>query len=304
MKTERNIDKPVLRPPLNALRAFEAAARLGSMTLAGSELGVTHGAISRQIQLLEGIVGVMLLRRLPRSVEATAEGARLAASLSAAFNLISAGLAQLQPGPLTISCSSTIMQNWLIPRLAGFKDRHPDIDLRLNVNYSEVDLVREEISLAIRNDMIPAPQDVVLQHLMQEEIGLVCSPEFAARHALRPLENLGDVPMLSTKTRPAVWFDWLDAMNAPQVPAHPRQVFEHFYLMIQAASFGLGAAIAPRMTVEGEIGSGRLVAPYGFVPSRYNIVLWIAPHLRADNALRTVVNWIREEAANTARGAA
>lgn len=297
MKTARNADKPVLRPPLNALRAFEAAARLGSMTLAGIELGVTHGAVSRQIQLLEGIVGVMLLRRLPKSVEATAEGARLAASLSAAFNLISAGLAQLQPGPLTISCSSTIMQNWLIPRLARFRERYPDIELRLNVNYSEVDLVREEISLAIRNDMIPAPQDVVLQHLMREEIGLVCSPDFLALHALQPLESLAGVPMLSTKTRPTVWSDWLDAMHAAQQPSPPQQVFEHFYLMIQAASFGLGAAIAPRMTVEGEIAAGRLVAPYGFVPSRYNIVLWIAPHLRADHALRTVVNWIREETA-------
>jgi LysR family glycine cleavage system transcriptional activator len=300
MKTERNSDKPVLRPPLNALRAFEATARLGSMTLAGIELGVTHGAVSRQIQLLEGIVGVMLLRRLPKSVEATTEGARLAASLSAAFNLINVGLAQLQPGPLTISCSSTIMQNWLIPRLAKFRERHPDIELRLNVNYSEVDLVREEISVAIRNDMIHAPQDVVLQHLMREEIGLVCSPEFAARHMLQPLEKLHDVPMLSTKTRPTVWSDWLDAMDAPQQPSHPHQVFEHFYLMIQAASFGLGAAIAPRMTVEGEIAAGRLVAPYGFVPSRYNIVLWIAPHLRADHALRTVVNWIREQAENVA----
>lgn len=298
MKTEHNPDKVTLRPPLNALRAFEATARLGSMTLAGIELGVTHGAISRQIQLLEGIVGVMLLRRLPKSVEATSEGARLAASLSAAFNLINASLAQLQPGPLTISCSSTIMQNWLIPRLAKFREQHPAIELRLNVNYSEVDLVREEISVAIRNDMIPAPQDVVLQHLMREEIGLVCSPEFAARHVLQPLENLRDVPMLSTKTRPAVWSDWLHAMNAPQQPSHPHQVFEHFYLMIQAASFGLGAAIAPRMTVEGEIAAGRLIAPYGFVPSRYNIVLWIAPHLRADNALRTVVNWIREQTAN------
>ena len=298
MKTEHNPDKVILRPPLNALRAFEATARLGSMTLAGIELGVTHGAISRQIQLLEGIVGVMLLRRLPKSVEATSEGARLAASLSAAFNLINASLAQLQPGPLTISCSSTIMQNWLIPRLAKFREQHPAIELRLNVNYSEVDLVREEISVAIRNDMIPAPQDVVLQHLMREEIGLVCSPEFAARHVLQPLENLRDVPMLSTKTRPTVWSDWLHAMNAPQQPSHPHQVFEHFYLMIQAASFGLGAAIAPRMTVEGDIAAGRLIAPYGFVPSRYNIVLWIAPHLRADNALRTVVNWIREQTAN------
>jgi LysR family transcriptional regulator, glycine cleavage system transcriptional activator len=297
MKTEHNSNKPVLRPPLNALRAFEAAARLGSMKLAGIELGVTHGAISRQIQLLEGIVGVMLLRRLPKSVEATAEGARLAASLSAAFNLISTGLAQLQPGPLTISCSSTIMQNWLIPRLGRFKARYPDIELSLNVNYSEVDLVREEISLAIRNDMIPAPEDVVLQHLMREEIGLVCSPEFAASHALQPLENLRNVPILSTKTRPAVWSDWLDAIGAPQHPLHPHQVFEHFYLMIQAASFGLGAAVAPRMIVEGEMAAGRLVAPYGFVPGPYNIVLWIAPHLRADHGLRTVVNWIREEMA-------
>jgi len=265
------------------------------MTLAGTELGVTHGAISRQIQLLEASLGVMLLRRLAKSVEPTSEGKRLAANLSAAFNLINLGISQLQPGPLTISCSATIIQNWLIPRLGAFKQKHGDIEIRLNVNYGEVDLIRDEISLAIRNDMIPAPQDVILHTLIREEIGLVCSPDFAKKYQLPQSREMKSVPILSTKTRPRAWKDWMDASGFKHTDDEPQQIFEHFYLMIQAASYGLGAAVAPRIMVDSEIASGRLIAPYGFLAGPYNIVLWMAPHLRSRPDLRTLVDWIKDE---------
>src|SRR5437867_4095562 len=97
------------RPSLNALRAFEATARLRSMTLAAQELCVTHGAISRQIKSLEATFGVLLLNRGPHSTDPTPEGMRLAEGLSAAFNMIHATIGQLKPGPLALSCSASIM---------------------------------------------------------------------------------------------------------------------------------------------------------------------------------------------------
>src|ERR1700754_5097437 len=106
------------RPSLNALRAFEAVARLRSMTLAAQELCVTHGAISRQVKALEDTLGLTLLVRSAQSSDPTPEGRRLAEGLTTAFNLIDASIEQLKPEPLTLSCSATIMMNWLIPRIA------------------------------------------------------------------------------------------------------------------------------------------------------------------------------------------
>lgn len=101
----------VRRPSLNALRAFEAAARLGSITAAAAELGVSHSAVSHHVGAMETLFGIPLLRRLAHSVQPTEEGVRLAAKLTEAFDMINAGLLLLQPAPLKISCSSTIMMH-------------------------------------------------------------------------------------------------------------------------------------------------------------------------------------------------
>jgi hypothetical protein len=113
------------RPSLNALRAFEAAARLGSVTAAATELAVSHSAVSHHIGSIEALFGIPLLRRFAHSVQPTEEGARLAGQLTQGFTLINVGIKLLQPAPLKISCSSTIMMHWLIPRLAAFKKANP-----------------------------------------------------------------------------------------------------------------------------------------------------------------------------------
>jgi len=285
---------PLARLPLNALRAFESTARLRSMTQAGAELGVTHGAISRHVQQLEKHYGVVLLRRLPQSVEPTAEGARLATQLGAAFQLMCAGIAGLQPAPLTLSCSATLMQHWLIPRLPEFKASYPHIELKLNVNYGEVDMVRDEISVALRNDLIAAPQDVILQPVITEHIGLVCAPEMASNIQSGQKHPLASLPLLATKTRPSAWQEWEAATSLSAYSVHVPENFEHFYLLIQAAVCGLGAAVVPRMAIEHELDEGRLVAPFGFVPGPHKMVLWIAPHLRTRADLRTLVSWLKQ----------
>ncbi|TNC10082.1 LysR family transcriptional regulator [Methylobacterium terricola] len=284
------------RLPLNALRAFEAVARLGSMSAAAVELGVTHGAVSRQVRALEDQFGVALVERGPRAVVPTPEGARLAAELAESFARIQAAVAQVQPGPLTLSCSATVMMRWLIPRLETFKRTHPGIELRLTISYGEVDFIRDAISLAIRNDMYKAPPDAVAETLIREEIGPVCHPAYAGRLRIGSADELvARARLLGTATRPEAWAEWTRAIGRPDLPATPQESFGHFYLVIQAAACGLGVALAPRLLVEDEIAAGHLVAPLGFTAGPHALQLWTAAHLRHRPDLRIVADWLRGE---------
>ncbi|MDP4022980.1 LysR substrate-binding domain-containing protein [Methylobacterium sp. NEAU 140] len=283
------------RLPLNALRAFEAAARLGSMSAAATELGVTHGAVSRHVRGLEAQFGLPLLERGPRAVSPTPEGARLAGELGEAFERMQVAVAQVQPGPLTLSCSATVMMRWLIPRLETFKRAHPAIELRLNINHGDVDFIRDEISVAIRNSMYQPPPHAVAETLIREEIGPVCHPDYAARLGIARPEDLARARILGSATRLRAWTEWIAAVGRQDLVIAPHEVFGHFYLVIQAAACGLGFALAPRLLVEDEIRAGHLVAPLGFAPGPHHLQLWTAEHLRTRADLRTVVAWLRHE---------
>ena len=284
----------VKRPSLNALRAFEATVRLSSMSAAADELSVTHGAVSRHIKSLEDMFGIPLLLRGARSVQATPEGAKLAMDLSSAFALIASSVEQLQPGPLTLSCSSTIMMSWLIPRIAAFHALHPEIELRFNMNYDRIDFVRDEISVAIRNSMIEPPKEVIIKEMIDEWIGPVCSPEYFSANKITTPADLERCALLSTKTRPAGWTDWAKS-SGETVNLRASNSYDHFYLEIQAAACGLGVAMVPKILVLDDLRSGKLVAPFGFVPGPYKLVLWIAPHLRARPDTKALVAWLTEE---------
>ena len=283
------------RLPLNALRAFEAAARLGSMSAAAVELGVTHGAVSRHVRMLEAQFGLPLFERGPQSITPTVEAAQLAGDLGEAFKGMQLAVSRVQPGPLTLSCSATVMMRWLIPRLEGFKRSHPATELRLNISYGDVDFVRDGISLAIRNSMYRAPPNAMSETLIREEIGPVCHPDYAARLALDEPEDRLRTRILGSATRPGAWTEWAAAIGRPNLAIVPQEVYGHFYLLIQAAACGLGFALAPRLLVESEIQTAHLVAPFGFTNGPHDLQLWIAEHLRARADLRTTVAWLRTE---------
>lgn len=286
-------------PSLNALRAFEAAARCRSMTRAADELCVTHGAISRQIRALETEFGVSLLTRLGRSVEPTAEGARLAATLGTAFGLIVDGVTQVRPGPLLLSCTSSIMIRWLVPRLGEFKRRHPDVNLRLAAANGPSDMVREGVSVAIRSSAIPVPPDAIVQPLMQEWVGPVCSPEYAHSNAVRGVDDLARIRILHTLSRQSAWEDWAASIGQPHLAFERHEVFEHFYVALHAAACGLGIAVGPRVLVEDELEAGRLVAPFGFVAGRHQLVLWVAEHVAERKDVLALTRWLQQAAAAT-----
>lgn len=283
------------RLPLNALRAFETTVRLRSMSAAAAELGVTHGAVSRHIRELESLFGLPLLVRLPKSVAPTPAGSQLAANLGAAFELMHQGVARLAPGPLTLSCSATIAMNWLIPRLRTFKQDNPEIQVRININYGEVDFVRDEVSLAIRVSTYRAPEGVIVRPLLHEDVGPICQPAYADRLNLRSPEDIARAHVLGSLTRTEAWSEWLAAVGRPDLNLEPHESYEHHYLLIQAASHGLGVAMAPRILVADEIERGRLIAPLGFVRGSRELHLWIAPHVRARDDVRRISKWIEHE---------
>jgi LysR family transcriptional regulator, glycine cleavage system transcriptional activator len=283
------------RLPLNALRAFETTVRLSSMSAAATELGVTHGAVSRHIRELEAQFGLPLLVRLPKSVAPTPAGSQLAANLGAAFELMYQGVARLAPGPLTLSCSATIAMNWLIPRLRKFKQDNPQVQVRLNINYGAVDFMRDEVSLAIRVNTYRAPEGVIVRRLLHEDVGPICQPAYADRLKLRTPEDLTRAHILGSLTRTDAWAEWLAAVGRAHLSLEAQESYEHHYLLIQAASHGLGIAIAPRILVADEIERGRLVAPLGFVRGARELHLWIAPHVRARADVLCLSKWIEHE---------
>jgi LysR family transcriptional regulator, glycine cleavage system transcriptional activator len=282
-------------PSLNALRAFEATARHRSISRAAVELGVTHGAVSRQIKALEEVMGVSLLKRGTRESAPTREGEQLVDGLSTAFNLIQATIERLQPGPLTLSCSASITMCWLIPRMPGLYAKHPNMEVKLDMNYDRVDFTRDNISVAIRNNTFEPPKSAVIRPLGTEWIGPVCSPAYLKSISLKKPKDLSKARLLATTTRPNAWTDWLAAIGEEERAPQVQQTFDHFYLMIQAATFGLGVAVVPHMLAIDDLESGRLIAPFGFVPGKRQLSLWIAPHLASRSDLKTLEKWLSQE---------
>ena len=289
------------KPSLYALRAFEATARLRSMSAAAQELSVTHGAISRHIRALEDTLGVTLLTRGPACSDPTAEGSRLAEGLATAFSAIDASLEQIKPGPLTLSCSTSIMMYWLIPRIADFHRRHPEVQLQFNMNHGQFDAIRDRIGIAIRNTMVEPPPDVVVKELGVERIGPVCSPDYLKAARIRRPVDLARSQLLAPVTQPNAWAEWAQAVSYPGPALHPEQPFDHFYLMIQAAICGLGIGPAPQMLVLDDLRSGKLVAPFGFTEGPHKLVLWVAPHMRDRADTAALRGWLTDQLAQTQR---
>jgi DNA-binding transcriptional LysR family regulator len=284
-----------LRPSLNALRAFESTARLHSFSAAAQELSVTHGAISRHIRALEDQLGTPLLRRTAQGAWPTSEGQKLAEGLTTAFGIIQTSVDQLQPGPLTLSCSESIMMYWLIPRLVRFKQVHTDIDLSFNMSHGPVDFARDNISVAIRLSSIPAPKDAVATDVGSEWIGPVCTPEYLKLHPIHTHADLARARLMISRTRPGAWSEWASCMDTQIEELPIAEAFDHFFLLIQGARCGLGWANVPRMLVLSDLESGALVAPLGFVRGPNRIQLWVPQHLQRQSEVVELTEWLNQE---------
>lgn len=247
-------------PNLTALRAFEVTARCGSFVAAATELNITHGAISKQIQALEHELGTLLFERRNRGVYLTSHGAWLSERLSIVFGDFRRtmrdyhALDRMQ-GLLTVSCEPTLCLHLLIPAIGDLK-RETGLDVRVLAAGGPVDFRLGQVDVAIRRNDFAFPVDVNVTPLAQEWMGPVLSP---ANANMRPEK----IVRLHSETRPRAWMDW--ELQSDWQPTDRNMHFEHFYLAIQAAQAGQGAALASIHMVSADLRSGMLVAPHGFV---------------------------------------
>lgn len=247
--------------PLNALRAFEAAARHQNLTRAALELCVSQAALSHQIRGLEDRLGVRLFHRLPRGVALTDEGAALYPVMNEAFQRISLALARFtgsgEKEVLTLGVVGTFATGWLLPRLAAFEATHPDIELRLQTHNNRIDLAGEGLDLAIRfgeGDW----QGQVCTRVLDAPFAPLCAPGLARR--LRVPGDLAGLPLLRSY-RSDEWPRWLQAAGINGVEARG-PVFDSSLTLAAAATSGAGVALLPLCMFEQELAEGRLQQPF------------------------------------------
>ena len=271
-------------PPLSALRAFEAAARLGRMTAAAEELSVTPGAISRQVRQLEQHLGVALFDGSKARPTLTPAAHVLQPVLTNAFAHIADAVREVSDpsrGALDVACFSTFTVKWLIPRLFDFQAQHPGIEVRLRTTDAGAGAGRIHGDLSITAEEATGARDTSKeQPLFPEHLGPVLSPELAQRVALHQPADLADPALaplrLHTRTRRNAWAMWGAAAGATVPLPTPSQAgpeFEHYYFTLEAAVRGPGVAVAPWHLVMDDVQAGRLVAPLGFVASGYDYVV-------------------------------
>lgn len=291
-------------PSLNALRAFEAVARLGSVSQAAGELHVTHGAVSRHIRALEDALGRPLFVREGRGLALTADGHRLRDSAGEAFGLLQAGWSALQRGPrataLVLGCPGSLLARWVIPRLERLAHDLPDLTLHLSAQEGRIDLAAAGLDAALLLGEAPWPASWKVWPLAPEQIGPVLSPQHARFAALReaPPQALLEEPVLHTVSRPQAWPRWLAAHQLHDAPRLGTG-FDHLTYLLEAAVAGLGVAIAPRELVQADLDSGRLVAPWGFTGTGGTWAL-CAARGTPDPRLPRLADWLRQDLAPSA----
>lgn len=247
--------------PLNALRAFEAAARHLSFTGAGLELRVTQTAVSHQVKNLEEILGVRLFRRLPRGLALTEEGQALVPVLNEAFGRIGATLDRFEKGHfrevVTVGVVGTFAAGWLLPRLRSFREAHPFIDLRILTNNNRINLAGDGLDYAIRfGDGLWHGTEATL--LMPAPLSPVCAPVMAER-LRRPADLAGE--LLLRSYREDEWQLWFAAAQAIG-PATHAVVFDSSVTMAEAIAQGIGVGLLPTAMFSSALASGRLVRPF------------------------------------------
>ncbi|MFP6797905.1 MAG: LysR family transcriptional regulator [Pseudomonas sp.] len=287
-------------PPLNALRAFEAAARLNSISQAADELHVTHGAVSRQVRLLEEHLGVALFSKEGRGLKLTDAGIRLRDVSAEMFGRLRSTCAELQQGqadaPFVLACPGSLLARWFIPRLDRLNRELPELRLQLSASEGELDPRRSGVDATLWFAEPPWPADMQVFELAAERIGPVLSPRyahFAALHQAPAAALLGE-PLLHTSSRPQAWPSWAASNALDATALKLGQGFEHLYYLLEAAAAGLGVAIAPQQLVADDLAAGRLVAPWGFVETSARLALWV-PARRLDKRAQLLADWLRNE---------
>jgi LysR family glycine cleavage system transcriptional activator len=282
------------RPPLNALRAFEAGARHLSFSQAGDELSVTQTAISHQVRQLEDWFGIRLFKREGRKISLTKVGLELQTELMPAFNQINEIsarlLARTDRGTLTISVTPSFGARWLAPRLGGFWKRRPDIDLQVNHSIQLADLGRSDVDLCVRRGF-GTWNGVVSERLMSADLTPVCSPDLE----LTSMEDLARHPLLHYANYEE-WSEFFEKQGIVDVDVRRGIVLDNQQALVEAAAQGAGIILVLLPLVQEELAAGRIIAPFdrGLDPRLAFYVVCLADAMKRDD-VRAFRNFLFEE---------
>jgi len=293
--------------PLNALRAFEAAARHLSFTKAAEELHVTPGAISQHVRQLEDHAGGALFRRDGRGLELTETGRAALPLLREGFERLLDASALLREPPrkrqLSVSVAPSFAGKWLMPRMERFHTEHPDVEVWISADMEIADLSEGAVDVAIRYGRGQYP-DVIAERLLQETVLPVCSPALLeGKNPIRSPKDLAQHTLLhdlSIDQDPSCpdWAMWLKARGVSSVDPRRGPRFNQSALVIEAAVMGQGVGLAKRSLAQADLEKRRLVAPFAdgstTVDFAYHVVL---PRNRPPSAgAQLFVEWLKREA--------
>jgi LysR family glycine cleavage system transcriptional activator len=293
-------------PPLNAVRAFEAAARCGNFTRAAEELCVTQGAVSRHVATLEDWLGVRLFERARHGIQLTPQGQAYYATVRAGLEQIEQGTRQIQRSPdekrLRIKLPPTFAIRWLMPRLARFHAQHPDIDVQITTSHQRADFDREDVDVSIHSEP-RVPQGPGYRRLFGEILLPVCAPGLL--HKGPPLQVPDDLAkhvLLCSMNRPNDWPAWLKAAGARGVDGNNGLKFENAALAYQAAADQLGVIVALLPFVQDDLAAGRLLEPFRLRVETQG-AYWLAcrPSAEKPQRVQAFEEWIIAEAESSGR---
>lgn len=297
-------------PPLNALRAFEAAARHLSLTKASHELNVTAGALSHQIRGLEEMLGVKLFERRVRAIALTSAGKLLYPGLQTGFMQIRDAVAGLERDGdervLVVSTPPGFTAKWLAPRLYRFAQAYPDVDARISSSFGLANFTTDGVDLAVRNLAVePAPDpDLAYEKLLNITVVPVCSPRLLAAHgAARSPQGLARLPLvhddtLFNRVEVPTWVDWFRKAGVPDADVSRGLRFNSSDHALDAAGEGAGVLLAHSVLAYDELRTGRLVIPVDLTleTGRAYHVVW-AKRRRQTARVDAFRAWIKQEVA-------
>jgi LysR family glycine cleavage system transcriptional activator len=291
----------LLRHHLNGLRALEAVGRLGSLQRAADELGVSPGAVSQHVIRSEKQLGRPVFARTPHGLETTPFGERLLTRLTTGFRTLDDALALAENAgdrALTVSVAPVLASKWLVPRLAGFRNLHPEIRIRIEATTEIVEFSRSDVDLALRVGAGRWP-GVRLRKLMTHELFPVCSPAIA--RSLASPADLSRVPIVLDANAPGFWNQWLEPHGMTEADLAPGDSFTDAALCVEAAIAGQGVMMGWKTLAADAIAAGLLVKPFPGRADTGNAYYAVSP---ADRPLgereRLFVDWIEGEMKKTA----
>jgi LysR family glycine cleavage system transcriptional activator len=293
-------------PPMQTLRAFEAAARTGSLTRAAELLHLTHGAIGHQIKGLEEELGVRLVERAGRGIRLTDAGERFAARVRSALGDLTDAVREVSEGrnprQLRITVLPSFAARWLLPRVGRFVAAHPEIDVDIRASNALADFRREDLDLGIRHGLGDWP-GLVVEKLMEDAYFPVCSPRLARGRLPKVPADLARHTLLRSEGE--LWKPWFEAAGLDWEEPSRGPMFSDSSHTLQAAIDGQGVALTRISLLGSDLRNGLLVRLFDIaIPSPRNHFLVYPPRLKSAPKLLTFRQWLFDEVARERRGAA